>query len=67
MQRTEKPRVGRVIMPDGTMRLFGVGAAAKWLGVSAGALSQTCRGVPNRGRRLRDRVAVEFPDLLSKD
>lgn len=65
--RPEKPMVGRVLMPDGSTRLFGVSAAAKWLGVSSGALSQTCRGTPNRGRRLRDRVAVEFPELLAKD
>ena len=59
-----KPIVGRITLPDGKLRLFGVSAAARWLGCTQGALSAVCRGIPGRGRRLRDRVAVEFPDLL---
>ena len=62
----DKPRVGRVTMPDGSLRLFGVSAAARWLGVAPASLSQTCRDIPNRGRKLRDRVAIEFPELLAE-
>lgn len=61
----DKPTgVGRVKLPDGKVRLFGVSAAARWLGCTHGALAQVARGVPGRGERLAIRAREEFPALF---
>lgn len=60
-----KPPVGRITMPDGSVRLAGVSAAARWLGCSQNSLSQVARGMPGRGQRLANRARAEFPALFA--
>lgn len=62
-----KPHVARVELPDGTVRLIGVCAAAKFLGCTAQALGLVAKGVPGRGVRLRNRAMAEFPGLFGRD
>lgn len=62
----KKPHVERVVLGDGTVRLYGVSAAARWLGCSQNALSQVARGMPGRGERLANRARVEFPELFEQ-
>jgi len=62
--KKNKPIVGRLVLPDGTIRLYGITAAAKYLGCAAGALNQSVRDKPNRGNRLRNRAIREFPELF---
>lgn len=60
----DKPFVGRMDLPDGSVRLVGVSAAAAWLGVSASALSQAARGKVFYGTKFDVRARAEFPGLF---
>ena len=59
-----KPHVARVVLPDGTVRLVGVSAAARWLGCSQQALGQVVRGRIFCGVRFEARARAEFPGLF---
>jgi hypothetical protein len=59
-----KPAVMRVTMPDGRVRLLGVSAAARWLGVTDAALSALARGVNGIPITWEARAREEFPGLF---
>lgn len=59
-----KPFVCRVPLPDGTVRLIGVSAAAKWLGVKQPTLSAVCRGTNGVPVSWAGRAREEFPQLF---
>jgi len=61
-----KPQPMRVVLPNGSLHLVGISAAARWLGCSQSALYAVVRGVPNRGTRLLNRARAEFPQLFEK-
>ena len=59
-----KPRPAKVILPDGTVRYFGIKDAAKWIGCTGPALGMVLRGVPGRGNVIRSKAMQEFPELF---
>lgn len=59
-----KPQPMRFVLPNGSLHLVGISAAARWLGCSASALNAVVRGVPGRGTRLLNRAKAEFPQLF---
>lgn len=63
--RTDKPKTGRMELPDGTVRLIGVSAAARWLGCKASSLSQIAKGKSFYSGTLEQRARVEFPKLFA--
>lgn len=60
-----KPHVGRVDFPDGSFRLVGVCAAARYLGCTAQALQMAVKGIEGRGTRILNRAREEFPGLFA--
>jgi hypothetical protein len=60
----DKPAVCRMILPDGSVRLIGVSAAARWLGCSTPALSQIARGKAFYAGTLEQKARIEFPELF---
>lgn len=71
MNETEKkaarPHIERVRMPDGTVRLLGVTAAARYLGRTQQAVSQYIRGkTPTYAMNgpLARQMREEYPELV---
>lgn len=65
-ENKNKPHVARVVLPDGTIRLIGVSAAARWLGCSPQALSQIARGTAFQGaEKLEMRAREDFSGLFA--
>ena len=71
MNETEKkaarPHIERVVMPDGTVRLLGVAAAARYLGRTQQAVSQYIRGkTPAYALNgpLARQMREEYPELV---
>ena len=64
----EKPHVEKVTMPDGQVRLLGVGRGAAWLGCSQQALGQIVRGGKHYQRKgpLEERVREAYPELFEE-
>lgn len=61
-----KPCVARVDLPDGRVRLIGVCAAARWLGVSQPALSALAMRKNAFPITWEDRARAEFPEFFNK-
>ena len=66
--KKKKPRVGRVAMPDGSTRLAGSDAAAKWLGVSRTTLKRIIDNPDGNehSAALNAQVRREFPEFFTE-
>lgn len=59
-----KPFVERVTLRNGSTKLHGVSAAARWLGVTPASLSALARGVNAIPITWEQRARAEFPELF---
>ena len=66
-QKKAKPRVARMMMPDGTVRNAGLTAAAKWLGVSLPTMRRIIKRPHDNehSAELNARVRAEFPEFFT--